>query len=171
VLKKKYLLKSKKNKKRRVGKLTAVASCILLLWLPGCSYRFFQEKPILRDEPGMTLAPAQLADTSSAAFVDEARLYDIFFPVAKHPVKLCLEDERKLVVCYLCELSSTDISALYRTGMECLGWDETIMFQTDQSCLIFEKPSKLCIVIIQKDQDSLLQKVSLYMGPKRASDF
>ncbi len=106
--------------------------------------------------------PLESDDTAS---IDEARLYDIFFPVNKGLLKVHMQDELSIVLSYDCELTQEDCIALYRTGMEYLGWYECGIFRADQSCLVFEKPSKSCIVFMRGSTNR--QTIRLYSGPKK----
>lgn len=106
-----------------------------------------------------------------AVFPDEARLCDIFFPIDVQPVRISCSDERKVIVNYKSSFSANNIISLYRTEMEYLGWEEAAIFEGAVSCLVFQKPSKMCIVTIATENKfPNFQEILLFIGNKKYYD-
>ncbi len=101
-------------------------------------------------------------DTSILTAEERARLHDLSFPLAVEPRKVCFE-EGKMVLSFETEQSKAEIINFYRTDMECLGWKRDFIIEAESSCLLFVKPSKVCIITITSERN---RKVTLYYGPK-----
>jgi hypothetical protein len=74
--------------------------------------------------------------------------------------------DRTYVLQYKAACPMIDLCAFYRAEMDYFGWQETGVFVFHESCLIFEKPSKQCVVVLR----SLTHKeceVTLFIEMKR----
>lgn len=101
---------------------------------------------------------------------ERARIHDISFPLQVQPTKLLLT-ESQMVLSFLSELSQGKLSAFYRTSMEYWGWKEFGAVLAQESCLIFVKPSKLCVITLRpvtrlETDDSLQTKVLVFIAPR-----
>ncbi len=98
-------------------------------------------------------------------FLDEARLIDIPFPVGS---KLYYQenpeysDSHATALYFAHDSHLVSLEQFYQSEMERLGWNQLSEFGiSDQIVLVFEKPHKICTLIIKP------QKVELFIGPKR----
>jgi hypothetical protein len=115
-------------------------------------------------------APAQFSYNTQPLFSDEARLFDIPLPVGSKVYDLSAHNEHnKRILHFNSALSQYDIFAYYRTEMECFGWQESAIFEGTESCLIFQKPTKTCVVTIRPESNKL-NAVSLFIGPRKIID-
>lgn len=108
--------------------------------------------------------------TTYPLFKDEARLLDIPFPINAGPLLnlgLDEEDQRKIVITFSINQDSEDILAFYRSQMECLGWYETALVKGYQTCVLFQKPSRICVITINHFDKSALSEVVLFVAPNK----
>lgn len=151
---------------KRMPKLTIILSSIGVLLLSGCAKTLVHTPftgPSSADNMVIVAADQVTIPGTSATlpkkvyplFADEARLWDIPFVV--DATTYCLHAEqrdRKLILCSDTQLSSSDVMAFYRTQMECLGWEEKAALQADESCAVFEKRSKYCVITVRENMTS-----------------
>ena len=104
-------------------------------------------------------------------FKDEARLLDIPFPInasSLWDLGNYEEDPRKIVIKFIIDQQCEDIIAFYRAEMECLGWYETAVIKGGEVCLLFQKPSRLCVIMIKSLADSNNNhEIVLFIAPNK----
>ncbi len=97
---------------------------------------------------------------------ERARLHDIAFPEDVRPEKL-VSQSGQTILTYISKSSVQELFDFYRTDMEYIGWDLVTAFKADESCLIFEKPAKRCIVTTRSDEMAGQTRVILFIGPRK----
>lgn len=133
--------------------ITLLCCFVLLLTLSGCGIRH--------------TSFAHLVGSNGNSFLSDeerARLYDIAFPQEAQPAKLQAQ-EGQTIITYTSTGPAKGILDLYRADMEYHGWDLVGSFEGQESCLIFEKPTKRCVVTMKSDMNGLISVV-LFLGSK-----
>ncbi len=97
---------------------------------------------------------------------ERARLHDIAFPVDVRPEKLASQAGQGILT-YISKSSVKELFDFYRADMDYIGWDLVAAFKAEESCLIFEKPTKRCIVTIRPDEIRAPTRVVLFIGPRK----
>ena len=96
---------------------------------------------------------------------DAARLHDLPFAKGVHPEKLDTKDGQT-VIRYVNALSMQATTDFYVRDMEYLGWNLVSSFIADESCLIFEKPTRRCVITTRLEHD--VCRVVLFLESKAA---
>ncbi len=79
---------------------------------------------------------------------EQARIHDIPFPLQVQPRKLLL-NESQMVIAYTSQFPQDELVSFYHKGMDYWGWEELGIVSSDESCLTFAKPSKLCTITLR----------------------
>lgn len=94
---------------------------------------------------------------------ERARLSDIPFTFDAAPWKLSnLNKEHQIALEYYTRVAIQDIISLYRAEMDYWGWREIDIVTDNKSCLVFQKPSRNCIVLISPYKSGYL--VTIFIG-------
>lgn len=117
-------------------RLLAIAGGILLL-LSGCSPLKFS-------------SAVRSSSFPSLSEEERARIHDISFPLEVEPTKLSFT-EKQLVLSFKADLSQENLNEFYRKGMEYWGWDRLGDVLAVESCMVFSKPSKICVITFRKE--------------------
>ena len=107
-------------------------------------------------------------------FIDQARLVDLPIPPGVSPVNLNYKDfnnsiDQVISLSFKTNLSYGQIEKFYLEQMELSGWHLAWNAPSQQSCFIFQKPNRVCVIIIESDLDSNSTKkseVRLISGPR-----
>ena len=117
-----------------------------LLSLSGCIRR------------GVVITPPVIKPVVTAE--ERARLHDVSFPLGVDPCKIRFDEQ--VVLTYNSPQSLNELIVFYKRDMECLGWKERLVIEADESMLLFEKPSKMCVIVLRKGSE-----VTLWISPKK----
>ena len=123
--------------------IRTLAIGFFLVCLRGCGLR---QEPIF--DTTISLPPAPIYEHPRLSAGEQARIHDIPFPLQVQPRKLLLT-ESQMVISYTSYLTQEELSAFYHTGMDYWGWEELGIVRSDESCLMFAKPSKLCTIVLR----------------------
>jgi hypothetical protein len=149
---------------------------IIFLVAPGCGKRdnaFFYTDRFVNKK--------KCDNTNDSDFVrqQEARLTDISVPLnAKSIPNGFWVDEKEsagVMLTYVVSLSLQQIASFYSQEMERLGWDQTVSFDAHEQLLIFEKPGRVCSILLRpvdflsknSTKDSVL--LTIFTGNKTSS--
>lgn len=150
-----------------------VSGCLLgiLLIMPGCIKQLFNsDNRDIKEMTGAQEVAVKSQDYPLLTDEEKARLLDIPFPLVTHIWNLSSkENDRKITLKFFVSMLMQDVVAYYRTEMEYWGWQELGIFVADESCLVFGKPTKQCIVQISPIENSLYShqyKILIFIGPK-----
>ncbi len=132
--------------------LKALGLICFLSLLPSCA-------------PRQTKMQITSQKTSGILLTDEeiARLHDIYFPEDARPEKLAGQPGQTILG-FRSKLDRKDLIEAYKAHMEYSGWHLVSLFSGQESCLIFEKPTKQCIVTLSQEETAI--RVVLFIGPK-----
>lgn len=149
----------------------------LVTFLTGCFNKQVGE-PVLISIPN---SPGQLSynetgiddnpqEYSKLTAEDKVRLADIPLIEDCDPqlLKMAPSAERKYTLICNSSFSMEDTINYYRAEMDYLGWKEDLFFIGKKSVLIFKKPSKICIVSLQKNiyQNKGNTNITIFVGPR-----
>jgi hypothetical protein len=100
--------------------------------------------------------PAQPIKSVHPVLTDEerARLHDVPFPLSCSIHKLSLEAQQS-IVSLRTTLSCTELIDFYRAHMDLAGWQEEGLIEADETCMIFRKPSKDCIITLRMQEGQM----------------
>jgi hypothetical protein len=135
-------LESKQHKNRLHNTLFRVGSFLILVCaLPGC---FFE-----RSRPVKVVAAVQQIHEYQARFTDMPFPFDA--NVQNKNLVTNSGDKVQFFIIFSTKMSSAELQQLYHCEMEQLGWRKIALFDQDpqQLVLVFEKPTKLCVVTIE----------------------
>jgi len=82
---------------------------------------------------------------------NEAKLSDIPIPFNSEPIKDYFgffAEEKKIIMGYKNYTKDLDIVTFYNQEMERLGWKNIAFFNGPETLMIFEKPSRLCSILL-----------------------
>jgi hypothetical protein len=149
--------------------------------LGGCNHKnAYSDKKICGDHSYSEYANfknIKQGDDNSQSLVypvyqDEARCMDIPFPITMdklYDVRSENTHESQLILEFKADESYEEIIHFYRAEMECLGWHELKVIHGHKACLIFQKPTKMCIITIEKSlHNCCSHKVVIYISPYTA---
>ncbi len=105
--------------------------------------------------------PAQQRSFLLLSEEENARLYDISFPVGIRAQKIAV-DEYQAIFTFRTKLSQKELIEFYRTELLYCGWQEKALFEAQESCLIFQKPKKQCCVTIRSEDTG--HRVVIFTG-------
>jgi hypothetical protein len=96
----------------------------------------------------------------------EAKLFDVPVLIDAVPEKLSEPDESEITmtVRYRAKSALPDAVEFYEQEMERYGWNLWNSFITQEALLIFEKPSKICAILIKPYKDQI--NVTIFSKPK-----
>ncbi len=103
----------------------------------------------------------------------EAKLVDIPIPFNAQALPAAFshdEQNGSYELGYQLSCKADDVEQFYRAEMERLGWNESFSIKGTQTLLVFEKPSRLCILSIHQQPDALSQdyiKLLIFIGRRR----
>jgi hypothetical protein len=131
-------------------------ACLMMLCLvlPGCAKQ--QEVVVAPQQQALPLSVAVPVEppkpTPSYPLLsseEKAGLLDIPFPLTVVPWKIPSKNTAILIIKYHINSSFSELCDFYRAQMDYWGWEEKNLFLADESCFVFEKPSRQCIVIMR----------------------
>lgn len=103
------------------------------------------------------------------SFKDEARLFDVPFPAGIELWNLGeTSDDRKLAIKF--ESDFQNLSKFYKREMEYLGWQnigELKIKTRNETCFVFQKHSKTCIVFIKDLDKGSREKAKIFIMPNK----
>lgn len=107
-------------------------------------------------------------------FNNEARILDIPFPIDTELWDLSnsnSSDLQKLALKFKWDKLSQNQNVIdfYLTEMEYCGWNLVNYVKFKESCLVFQKPSKTCVILAKKLSDKI-EEVSIFVMPKKYFD-
>lgn len=136
------LVKKKTRKKNRLQSIfLSVGTFFMMFTLPGC---FFNQTRSVK-----------VAKASAQIHEYQARFTDMPFPfdanVQNKNLVTDYGDKVQFFIVFSTKMSLSDLQSLYHQEMEQLGWQERTLFEHDpqQFILVFEKPTKLCVITLQ----------------------
>jgi len=112
-----------------------------------------------------------LAERREVPPFDETKLVEVSLPI--HVVAYDLtKDPQQTVVSYRANYSITMLHDFYSFDMERLGWHELTSFEAtdERMVLLFEKPLKWCVIVMQRLAAGEQSDITVYLGPKRDSE-
>ena len=124
----------------------------MLLMLAGCAKQTSISQPINRQ--AVTLSEEE-----------RARLYDISFPPDVTPERLSSKEGQ--VFSCISNKPVTVLFEFYRTEMEYLGWNLVTAIKSEENCMIFEKPTKRCIVTMRAHMNPNQGYVLIFLAAKQ----
>lgn len=123
--------------------IRTLAIGFFLICFPGCGLRQEVSVDTITSVPHVAVVEYYCLTQEELA-----RIHDLSFPLQVQPRKILL-NEGQMVIAYTSGLSQEELIGFYHTGMDYWGWEELGIVRSDESCLMFAKPSKLCTITLR----------------------
>lgn len=153
-MQKRFLLENKKtnDKKQRSPVIKKFFAVFMLLSAVGCStYK----------SSNLILARTALPELTRE---EQARIHDIPFPSQIKPIKI-LFSQTQIVLYYLTTSSHAELIEFFKGGMDYWGWELQGNIVAQESCIMFTKPSKICVITFRPEDE--MTRVTLFSTSKK----
>lgn len=116
-------------------------ACIVLLMLCSCATKRIriEQQPLSKEE--------------------RARAYDIPFPLNSDPISIPAGQDQQ-VFSFQLHQPVEHISSFYDEHMVLSGWNKIAHVHSDDSILVYEKPRKICAILLRSSSDKIAVLIS-----------